>query len=239
MNSGWSRLNVDALVMRVIDWLPGLIAAILILIGFGILYRLTRGALVGLLTRAGFDAALVGMLLSVYCFALTVFAWVMAARQLGINVGAALAGLGVVGLTIGFAAKDSLGNVMAGFLIFWDEPFQVGEWVTLDNKYGQVAEITMGTTRLKTRNNTWVIVPNETVINKVLINHSTHGDVRLNVPVGIGYKESIKKARQVILARLHEDGRRAERTGADGGRERARCVECRPHRERLGRECRR
>ena len=121
---------------------------------------------------------------------------------MGINVGAALAGLGVVGLTIGFAAKDTLSNIMAGFLIFWDKPFHVGDWVSLGGSDGQVAEITMRTTRLRTRNNTWIIIPNEAVINQVLVNHSTDGQTRLEVPVGIAYKEDIGMARRAILGAL-------------------------------------
>ena len=199
MDALWNRLNVEALLTRLITWLPSLFAALTLLLVFWIVYRATRPALHGVLVRAHFDRALVDMLLSVFRFALLVFAVIMAASQLGINVGAALAGLGVVGLTIGFAAKDSLGNIMAGFLIFWDKPFHVNDWITLDDKYGQVCEITMRTTRLRTLNNTWVIVPNEAVINRTLVNHSTKGNVRLQVPVGIAYKESIDSAREAIL----------------------------------------
>ena len=123
----------------------------------------------------------------------------MAASQLGINVGAALAGLGVVGLAIGFAAKDSLSNIMAGFLIFWDKPFHVGQWVTLGDHYGKIAEITMRTTRVQTRDNRWVVIPNATVIDQILVNHSTNGATRLQIPVGIGYADEIAKARAVIL----------------------------------------
>jgi len=68
-------------------------------------------------------------------------------------------------LTIGFAAKDTLSNIMAGFLIFWDKPFHTDDWVTLGANYGKVTEITMRTTRLRTWNNTLVIIPNETIIN--------------------------------------------------------------------------
>jgi len=63
------------------------------------------------------------------------FGALMAVNQLGVNVGAALAGLGVVGLTIGFAAKDTLSNVISGFLIFWDKPFRAGDWVTVGDRY--------------------------------------------------------------------------------------------------------
>ncbi len=200
----WDRLNVELLLTQFVAWLPSLIAAVVILAAFWIFYRLTRPAVRRLLTRTGFDPAFTGMIVNVYRFAVMAFAIVMAASQLGINVGAALAGLGVIGLTIGFAAKDSLSNIMAGFLIFWDKPFHVGDWITLSDHYGRIAEITMRTTRLQTRNNTWVIVPNETVINQILVNHSTKGETRVDVPVGIGYADDINKARQVILDALKQ-----------------------------------
>ncbi len=195
----WDRLNVELLLTQFVGWIPSLIAAVLILFAFWIFFRVTRPAFVRILHGAGLDSALIGMLMNVYRFALMSFGIIMAAGQLGINVGAALAGLGVVGLTIGFAAKDSLSNVMAGFLIFWDKPFHVGDWVTLGDHYGKVAEITMRTTRMRTRNNTWVILPNESVINQVLVNHSTNGETRLEIPVGIAYKEDIATARKVLL----------------------------------------
>ena len=60
----------------------------------------------------------------------------------------------------------------------------------------------MRTTRLRTRNNTWIIIPNESAINQVLVNHSTNGQTRLEVPVGYAYKEDIGMARRAILGEL-------------------------------------
>jgi small conductance mechanosensitive channel len=198
----WNRLKVETLLTEVVTWLPRLFAAVLLMAFFWVLFWVSRTALSRVLDRTGFDHALIAMLLNVYRFTLMTFGVVMAAGQLGINVGAALAGLGVVGLTIGFAAKDTLSNIMAGFLIFWDKPFHVGDWISLGGSEGQVAEITMRTTRLRTRNNTWIIIPNEAVINQVLVNHSTNGQTRLEVPVGIAYKEEIGIARRAILGAL-------------------------------------
>jgi small conductance mechanosensitive channel len=123
----------------------------------------------------------------------------MAASQLGFNVAAALAGIGVVGLAVGFAAQDSLANMISGFLIFWDKPFQVGDIITVEGQYGKIAQITMRTTRIRTPDNTYVIIPNKNIIDSVLTNHSKHGEVRLNVPIGIAYKEHIPDARRVLL----------------------------------------
>lgn len=190
---------MEQLLTQFVAWLPSLLAALLILFFFWLWFRFTHGALTRVLRRAGLEVAFVGMLVSVYRFTILAVGVIMAASQLGINIGAALAGLGVLGLTIGFAAKDSLSNVMAGFLIFWDKPFHVGEWVTLADHYGKVAEITMRTTRVQTRDNKWVIIPNATVIDQIMINHSAHGETRLQIPVGIGYADDIARARQIIL----------------------------------------
>lgn len=200
----WDRLNIEQLITQFVVWLPSVLAAVLIFFFFWLLFRATRSPLRHLLARAGFESALVGMLINVYRFGLIAFGLIMAASQLGINVGAALAGLGVLGLTIGFAAKDSLSNIMAGFLIFWDKPFHVGQWVTLGQHYGKVAEITMRTTRVQTRDNKWVIIPNATVIDQILVNHSTNGETRLQIPLGIGYKDEVSKARTVLLEAVQQ-----------------------------------
>jgi small conductance mechanosensitive channel len=196
----WDRLNIEQLVTQFVAWLPSLLAAGLILLFFWLFFRASRPTFRHVLLRTGFEPALIGMVVNVYRFAILAFGTVMAASQLGINVGAALAGLGVVGLTLGFAAKDSLSNIMAGFLIFWDKPFHVGEWITVGEHYGKVAEITMRTTRLQTRDNKWVMIPNASVIDQILINHSANGKTRLQIPVGIAYSADITRARATILA---------------------------------------
>ncbi len=198
-------LDVETLMTRLVTFLPDFLAAVIILVGFWLLYRLTRSSIRAILRRAGFHETLVHMLVdNIYRFVLIVFGLVMAADQVGINVGAALAGLGVAGIAIGFAAQDSLANMIAGFLIFWDKPFQVGDWVTVSDQYGSVSSITMRTTRIRTNNNTYVVIPNKKIIDEVLVNHSKHGETRLEIPMGIAYKEVIPEAREVILEAVRD-----------------------------------
>ena len=90
--------------------------------------------------------------------------------------------------------------MITGFLIFLDKPFAVGDWLHVADQVGEVSEITMRTTRIRTKNNTWVVIPNKKIIDEVLVNHSTHGETRIDVPVGIAYKENIPRAREVLLA---------------------------------------
>ncbi len=195
-----AQLDWSSLSTRFVEFLPKFLSAAVILLIFWLAFRLTRAGLSAVLRRAGFHETLVHMLVdNVYRFVLIIFGLVMAADQVGIDVGAALAGIGVAGIAIGFAAQDSLANMIAGFLIFWDKPFQVGDWVTVSEQYGRVSSITMRTTRIRTNNNTFVVIPNKNIIDEVLVNHSKHGETRIEVPVGIAYKESIPEARRVIL----------------------------------------
>jgi small conductance mechanosensitive channel len=180
--------------------LPKLAAAILVFLAFLILLRMVQPALRAVLRRANFAPALIHLLVDgVVRGAVLIIGLVMAASQLGINIAAALAGLGVLGIAVGFAAQETIANMIAGFLIFWDRPFKVGDWVTTQDRYGEVRDITLRTTRIRTLDNTYVVIPNKQVIGELLINHSMYGETRVNIPIGIAYKESIAEARRVML----------------------------------------
>jgi len=184
----------------VVQFLPRLALAILVMIGFLILYRATQRSLSRLLERMGMHETLIRLLIkSIYRYALLLVGFVMALDQVGVNVGAALAGLGIAGVAIGFAAQDSVANVISGIMIFWDKPFIVGDWIETDGHYGHVNDITLRSTRIRTPRNTYVVIPNKSIIDSVLENYSKHGELRLDVPVGIAYKENIPQARAVLL----------------------------------------
>ena len=200
MDAFIDKLDGERLVTRLVEFLPHLVTGLLILLFFWVLFKITQRSFKLLLRRARIHETLIHMLIdNIYRIVLLAFGLIMAADQIGINVATALAGLGVAGIAVGFAAQDSLANVIAGFLIFWDKPFQVDDWVTVAGQYGRVRTITMRTTRIRTNNNTHVVIPNRKIIDEVMVNHSQHGMTRVVVPTGIAYKEYIPKARQVIL----------------------------------------
>ncbi len=184
----------------VLSFLPKLVAAGLVLFAFWVILRIARPALHRLLEKADFEDALIRLLVDqVFRATIWAVAFVMAISQLGVDVGAMIAGLGVAGIALGFAAKDSLTNTIAGFLIFWDKPFKVGDYISTQGQYGEVTNITMRTTRIRTPNNTYVVIPNSQIIEDVLVNHSSNGDTRVVVPVGISYASDIDRAREVLL----------------------------------------
>ena len=194
-------LDLRALGTSAVAFLPRLLVAAVILMLFWVAFRATLTTLRQAMLRAHLDESLVRLLIdNVYRSALIVVAVVIAAGQVGINILPALAGLGVVGIALGFAAQDSVANMISGFLIFWDKPFVVGDYVSVQDQYGRVTEITLRTTRVRTPSNSYVVIPNRKIIESTLVNHSKHGGMRLEIPIGIASGESIEKARQALLA---------------------------------------
>lgn len=179
---------------------PRIVSALIVLGIFWVVWRSTRPLLRNILVRAGFAPALIEMLVDgLWRAAIAIVAMITSASQVGINVAAALAGLGVAGIAIGFAAQETVANMIAGFLVFWDRPFKIGDYITTQDRYGRVQEITMRTTRIRTMENTYVVIPNKQIIGDMMVNHSLYGEMRINVPIGIAYKEKIAEARAVLL----------------------------------------
>ena len=200
MNDLAQYVDIQVLTIRLIDFLPRLGAAAIVFAVFWFGFRIARRPLVAALQKMDIQETLRELLVDKLCrYAVMLIGVVMAADQLGINVGAALAGLGVAGIAIGFAAQDSVANVISGILIFGDKPFQVGDWIETEGQYGKVSDITLRTTRIRTTRNTYVVVPNKRIIDQTLENYSKHGALRIDVPLGIAYKESVSEARKVLL----------------------------------------
>lgn len=195
-----SLINAEQLATRALAYAPKLLASVLLFLAFCVLYRATRKGLQHICERLQLEPAITKLIVhSIYKWSLITFGLLIALKQLGIDVGAVLAGLGVAGIAIGFAAQDTIANIIAGFVIFIDKPFKVGDWIEIDDHYGKVWEITLRSTRIQTLNHTYVIIPNKNIIDTTLNNHSKYGEVRLEVPIGIAYKESIIEARTVLL----------------------------------------
>jgi MscS family membrane protein len=120
----------------------------------------------------------------------------------GINITVVAGALGIGGLALSLAAQDTLADVIAGFTILFDRPFRVGDRIEIpnENTWGDVVEIGTRTTRIRTRDNRMVVVPNSTIGKSQVINY-TYPDpmYRVEMDVGIGYGQDIEKVRKIIL----------------------------------------
>jgi small-conductance mechanosensitive channel len=127
-----------------------------------------------------------------------------------IDVTAWMASAGILGLAISFAAKDTLANLFSGVFIVADAPYKLGDFIVLDSgERGEVTHIGIRSTRLLTRDDVEVTVPNSIMGNAKITNESggPHEKYRLRVKVGVAYGSDIDKVHAVLLdvANSHPD----------------------------------
>ena len=120
----------------------------------------------------------------------------------GLNLAAVAAALGIAGLALSLAAQDTIADAISGFVILMDQPFRVGDRIEISElgTWGDVVEIGSRTTRIRTRDNRLVIVPNSTIGKHQVVNY-TYPDpqYRVQIDIGIGYGTDIEKTRQLII----------------------------------------
>ncbi len=124
----------------------------------------------------------------------------------GIDVGALLLTGGITGIAIGFAAKDTLANLFAGIFILADAPYEVGDFIVLDSgERGRVTHIGLRSTRLLTRDDIEITVPNAVIGNSKIINESggPWEKERVRIPLSISYGSDIDRVRQLLLEIAH------------------------------------
>ncbi len=115
-----------------------------------------------------------------------------------IDITGILAAAGILGIVIGFAAQTSVSNIISGFFLIADKPFEIGEAIEIDGQAGYVLDISLLSTRIRTFDNRYLRIPNSTVANARIVNLSRYEIRRLDIPVGIAYKENIQKALEIL-----------------------------------------
>ena len=122
----------------------------------------------------------------------------------GIDVTPLLASAGVAGLAVAFAAKDTIGNFFGGISIFFDKPFKTGDYVIINETYrGEVIAIGMRSTKIRTRSNVLITIPNSTMVTEAVINETGFDPkLRINIPLGVEYGADLERIEKIILKRI-------------------------------------
>lgn len=117
----------------------------------------------------------------------------------------ALAGAGVAGIAVGFAAKDTLSNFISGIFLYSDKMFNIGDTVEIDGKMGKVVDIHLRNTVIRGFDNKMMTIPNSKTANSMVTNYSRSATRRISVPVGIAYEADLEKATKIALGVVDKD----------------------------------
>ncbi len=177
-----------------------------LLLSFGLIWVFYR--VVGVLTeyirvRAGksksqLDDQIVKLISSSLKTFIVVFGVLLAAQNLGIEIFSVLAGLGIGGLAVALAAKDTLANFFGSIMIMIDKPFAVGHWVVISGMEGTVEEIGFRTTRIRTFYDSVISVPNSNIATAGVDNLGLRHHRRVRTNIDITYNTSPEKMERFL-----------------------------------------
>lgn len=122
----------------------------------------------------------------------------MTLQQAGVKLGTLLGAAGIAGVAIGFASQTSLSNLISGLFLIWEQPFAVGDVLSIGTDQGIVHSIDLLSVQLRTYNNQLIRIPNETLIKNAFTNVTRFPIRRMDIPIGVAYKEDITRVMEIL-----------------------------------------
>jgi MscS family membrane protein len=153
-------------------------------------------------TESTLDEASIPFLRRVTVALVGAIAVIVLLSHFGVDVSALVTSLGIASLAIALAARDTLSDWIAGFVIILDRPFKIGDRIEIEslNTWGDVLDVGLQNTRVRTRDNRMVVVPNSVIGNNLVVNHSDPStQYRVQTHVGVDYGTDVAHARQVMV----------------------------------------
>jgi small conductance mechanosensitive channel len=181
--------------------LPHLVVALVVVLVFGYasryVGRLVRRVMQGVTTHANLSDLLgtLARVITLVCGVLIA----LGLLQLDKTVTSLLAGVGVVGLALGFAFQDIAANFMSGFLMVLRPPFEKGDLVETGGQSGTIERVELRATLLTTLQGLSVIIPNKDVFQNPIVNYTRTGDRRMDLLVGVDHEASLTQTRELAL----------------------------------------
>lgn len=196
--------DLESLGRLIGEFLVNVIIAAIVLAIFYLMWRVLNRVLAPRLKRR-LDKTSVAFAETIIKFGMLGLGVIAAFSAAGIKTTALLGSLGVAGLTIGFALRDTLSNIISGFLIFMDRPFTIDDLVEIDGKYGRVDRVTLRTTRIVTNDGRMLAVPNAEIMNKTVTSYTNFPHLRLDIAVTVAVTEDLDRSRTILLSLVQDD----------------------------------
>ncbi len=191
--------SLAQLLADVLAFLPRLLASLVIVVislyAAGLLARVVGAVL----RQRKVDPELTLLLERITRWSLIALGLLMGLQQVGFQITAFLAGLGILGFTVGFALQDISRNLVAGILLLLMQPFDIGDAIEVQGYAGIVENVDLRATSIRTWDGRLVLIPNAEVFTGTLVNFTKTPRRRVEVQVGVAYDSDLEKVEQVAL----------------------------------------
>jgi small conductance mechanosensitive channel len=188
----------EQLMDGIVAGLPNILTALIIFIASLYLARLVSGLLRRALSRGNPPMNVTNLLVQLARWTI-ILAGTITALQRFFDVTAFLAGLGIIGFTVGFALQDVMKNFAAGIILLVQKPFSAGEVIGVNGFDGTVLEINLRTTEMKALDGRLVSMPNADVLSNPIINYTRADRRRVDLTVSVAYDSDTDLVRRAVL----------------------------------------
>lgn len=201
------EIIINQIIEMAIAYGPKVIGALAVWIIGGWLVKALTSGLEKVMNKSSLDASLKPFLKGLVNVMLRIMLVISVLSMLGIEMTSFVAILGAAGLAVGLALSGTLQNFAGGVMILIFKPYKVGDFVDAQGYKGTVNAIGISNTTLKTPDNKTIIIPNGGLSTSSITNYSTEERRRVDWTIGIGYGDSVDKAREVIQRLCDGDAR--------------------------------
>lgn len=176
----------------------GLLRAVLLVVAGLVLARLSRVATVRTLGDR-LNRQQLMLIRRAVSYTILILFLISAMRELGFDFGVLLGAAGIVTLALGFASQTSMSNLISGLFMILERSLEIGDVVRIGSTTGEVLTIDLLSTKLRTFDNLLVRIPNETIVKAEITTLTRFPIRRVDVRIGVAYKEDLKRVQEVIL----------------------------------------
>ncbi|MCW9708660.1 mechanosensitive ion channel [Aliifodinibius sp. 1BSP15-2V2] len=207
-----SKLNekvmtkLESWLDTLIEMLPAMVMALLVLIVFFGIGKLVRKAVHKILSKATMNKTVIDLLETIAGILVVGVGIFIALGVLNLDgaVTSLLAGAGIVGLALGFAFQDIASNFISGIILTLRHPFGIGDIIETKDIYGTVRKLNLRNTILQTPQGQIVYIPNKIVFENPLTNFTAEGQRRIDLACGVSYGDDLKKVRKLAVEAIEE-----------------------------------
>lgn len=194
---------IETLWPGISEWLFGekafgVVRALILLVAGLVLGKLTSASVTRLASRQLSQHHLILLRRLVFYTIAGLFV-VSALRELGFKLSVLLGAAGILTVAVGFASQTSASNIISGLFLLGERPFSVGDVIKIGATTGEVISIDLLSVKLRTFDNLFVRIPNETLIKSEVTTLTKYPIRRLDLPVGVAYREDITRVNEVLL----------------------------------------
>ncbi len=190
---------IDEAIVGIINYSPKVLTAFLILFIGHYTINFVKKLILSKVQNSEIDITLSKFLIDILVWILRFLLFITFISRLGIETASFVAIIGAAGLAIGLSLQGSLSNFAGGILIVLFKPFEVGDSIEAQGVTGVVSEIQIFVTKLIASNNQTIFIPNGSLSNGNIINHSLQGKRRADIQFLVSYNDDLKKVKDIIF----------------------------------------